>query len=203
MDASQLVTAALSALGASILTLVGASSLGFPGQVQASPDALAAPSSGPVEDAARWARIEALLEGLRLETVEPQRVVAANAGVVKAEGDRVAEALEAIDQRLHALQSIVRAQWRSGSELPLDRGRAVDAGRITALGDLAATDRPEAMRQVMLLTPEEVVERFGFPTQVDGTTHGLWWTYRAGPSAAPHPKLMLQFQDGLLTNFEF
>ena len=161
------------------------------------------PSSEPLGDAARWARMEALLQGLQLDPVESQRVVAVEEGAGGAGDDRVAEALEAIDQRLRILEAVGRAGERSGVRLPLDRAHSVDVGQIVALGDLANSDRPEAMRQLMLLTPEEAVERFGFPTSVDGGAHGIWWTYRdLGPGAEPYSYLQLQFLDGLLTNFE-
>ncbi len=85
--------------------------------------------------------------------------------------DRVAE--ELAERRVRVAQPV-------GSPPPLPRDLAVNVAAITDQGAFFAADPEGARRALRLLTPLELLERFGSPTRVEGANlqaYDMWWCW--------------------------
>lgn|GEM_PF-5930839 len=76
-----------------------------------------------------------------------------------------------------------------------------DWERLQALIDLQRVDEARALREVRLLTPADVVRRFGSPTEVWHDQNGSNWLFGADRdgSGRYHTEVWMCFQDGYVT----
>lgn len=97
------------------------------------------------------------------------------------------------------------AQSRStGANASIPREAAANARELEALRALQRADAQAARRSTMLLTPQEVASRFGFPDDVGSSgQQGLFWTYyHVAPDGKRDGRTTFVFVDGYVTFHE-
>lgn len=146
-----------------------------------------------------WDRMHLRLDALQqqMEAVlaqrSPQSVTTAERRVVP-EADSTPERIEAI---LSRVERLAPALWsRTESAAPLPRS-PVNWAALDALHALSERDKKAAKRSTMLLTPSEVVARFGFPSAAGGSNGGIFWSYRRiGSDGQQTGRVSFIFHDG-------
>lgn len=194
----------LIALTASILTLGAREVLVGPaGQPVAS--AAARRTGGGVEFENAIARLKALLESERYQSVErisspadspAARRVVAGPPVVADTTQEILDRLAAIERKLSVRPTVVRELQ------PLDRLRAPDLEAIRAAVDLKKADREASEFDLHMRTMQEIVERFGYPSEAaacGGDNCDVFWKYEV-PSTDPENsnRFSVVFQGGLV-----
>ena len=67
---------------------------------------------------------------------------------------------------------------------------------------LAESDKRAAERDLHLLTPEQVVARFGYPDRSGGSNGGMWWGYeRMCVDGKFETPLQVYFSGGVVVGF--
>jgi hypothetical protein len=144
-------------------------------------------SDEPDSSAALVASFEAGLA--RLEALMPQAsdLVGAPARITErspvnsSEDDR----LDALTALVEGLRVDVQALGRrptpmTGTAVPVDRGAPIDQRAIGAMIDLAAVEPNSVGDELKLLTIDEVIGRFGFPTRAEAANsdaYDMWMSW--------------------------
>ena len=118
------------------------------------------------------------------------------------EGDPLAEQHQEILGRLDRLDRILTssAAVGGGGQSPVARGTPINWSELDVLGRLHQVHHVVARRSTMLLTPAEVVSKFGIPPEVGDSDGRLYFRYkRAGLDGTKGGGVMLFFfNDGYL-----
>jgi hypothetical protein len=119
------------------------------------------------------------------------------ATATRANGDLV-DRLDRLEQRLDQALLLLKSSAGSGAELSLMRSKPVQQDQLDALAAMERRDSEAATRSTMLLTPAEVIARFGFPDDVSGANGGgTSWNYRhRGPNGEIDGGIVFFFREG-------
>lgn len=142
----------------------------------------------------RLERIERELALLRAELETARQPLVVPAGPPAPAGDRrplgeqptgdarVLAALAGLEERLDALAARATTESSAADQAALlerlkDPTRTIDWGAWDAVLSVWDRDRDEARRMLKLSSAEQVLERFGPPTDVWSNTSGITWQY--------------------------
>ena len=162
------------------------------------------PGPSPEDRSTEWDRMHLRLDALQqqMEAVlaerSPQSVATVERHAVP-EADPTHERIETILSRLERLAAALSS---GTANAPLPRS-PVNWGALDALYTLSERDEKAAKRSTLLLTPSEVVARFGFPSEAGGDGGGTWWNYlRIGPDGKQTGRVSFYFHGWRVTFHE-
>ena len=117
------------------------------------------------------------------------------------EGESLAEEMKEIIGRLERLWSVVPSGGAGNQVLVQQRYAPTNVNALEALGRLNERDPEAAKRTTLLLSPTEVVARFGFPDSVGNSDNGtLFFAYnRPGPDGEDFA--LFNFRDGFVVYY--
>ncbi len=118
------------------------------------------------------------------------------------EDSALAGEMSGIIDRLEYLLSVVRTGG-SGNQGPVQREVQINWGELDALKALGEANWETAEETVILLTPPEVVARFGFPSQVQTSEdYDMTWFYMRNELEGK-PDATIQFRGGYVVSAIF
>ncbi len=116
-------------------------------------------------------------------------------------GETDAETMSRILDRLEYLLFMVQSGG-AGNQAPVRREIPINWNEVDALRMLTDTDPMAARASVSLLTPGELVARFGFPTRSEKMNDGLYLSYlHTSPDGKTHgPGVGFELTNGFVTH---
>ena len=118
------------------------------------------------------------------------------------EGDPTGDQLQEILDRMGRLERVLTSSSTAGGWEPtsIERNTPINWSQLEFLGRLHEMDRKAAQQSTILLTPAEVVRKFGLPTEVGGSQQGgLYFLYqRRAPDGSKDGAATFNFYDGYL-----
>ena len=113
-------------------------------------------------------------------------------------GADLIDRLDRLERRLERFVAL--ATPSGGAELSQMRSLPVQRDQLVTLAALARRDPEAAKKSTMLLTPREVIARFGFPDDVGGANGGgSFWNYHyRGANGEFLGGILFVFRDGLV-----
>ena len=136
------------------------------------------------------------LRGQPLEPVERQAI----------DVERVPESeqFQALLQRLDQILMTLRYTAPGSASAPLPRQVETDWNAIASISQQSKGDDQAALKSVLLMTPAEVLARFGFPTEVSFNNGGMYWSYyRLQPDGSPELEMGLRIAAGYVVSGSF
>ena len=136
------------------------------------------------------------LQGQPIESVERQAIGE----------DRVPESeqIQAVLERLDQLLTTLRYTAPGSASAPLPRQVETDWNAIATISQQSKGDEEAARKSILLMTPAEVLARFGFPTEVVVRDGGMYWLYfRLGPDGGHELDMGVTFAAGYVAKVHF
>ena len=165
--------------------------------VDPGPDPAAAPSMASLDLDPVLRRLDVLQRRVAQRFEEPSPSGGAERPI-RQEIPETARNPQDLDELLDRFERALRVVESRNRIPPLSRDVLVDHAALDSLHALATRDPDAAKRSTMLLTPDEVAARFGFPNDAGGAAEGaLYWNYyHFGPDGKRDGGTLFVFRAG-------